>query len=346
MNQKLVAITMGDPAGIGPEIIVAAWQRLPEASRRRCFVVGRSEILKRASRDLGLSIPVQTIMQLPESFDDDSISCLEVGDTKSDSIEIGKCSATAGDVAFQSIIQATQLAIDGRISAMVTAPINKMALRMAGHEFPGHTELIAELCGVQFVAMMLYLSRGYVPSSTVGLGVAHATLHQALRSAIDSLNTDTILKTSQLTYEFFKRRLLAGGFQRPPHVAVAALNPHGGEAGLFGSEEINVIQPAVNMGIQLGLALNGPLPCDTLMARAVNGEFDAVVAMYHDQGHIAFKLLNMHRAVNVTLGLPIVRTSPAHGTAFELAGSGKADFGGLLEALRLADALASEKEVH
>ncbi len=340
MNHKPVAITMGDPAGIGPEIIVAAWNQLPAETRSRIFVVGRAQRLVAACKIAGIDVEVCTIAELPAEFSPRAIHCLEVADRWADEIPIGQCSAEAGEVAYQAIVAATRLAIEQRIAAVVTAPINKRALHLAGHNFPGHTELIADMCGVKFVVMMLYLSQAYVQASTVGLGVSHVTLHQPLRQAIDSLDSQMIFQTSELTCQFFDRRLRASQIDRPSRVAVAALNPHGGERGLFGREELDIIQPAVEAGIAAGLPLVGPLPCDTLMARAVMGEFDAVVAMYHDQGHIAFKLLNMHRAVNVTLGLPIVRTSPAHGTAFELAGSGKADHGGMLEALRLADQLA------
>jgi 4-hydroxythreonine-4-phosphate dehydrogenase len=234
------------------------------------------------------------------------------------------------------------MALDGLVDGIVTAPISKKALHLSGHtQWPGHTEMLADLCGVARTAMMLYLPpRCEAVRSPCGLGVIHTTLHTSMRNAINALSVDSILETAELATGFARRMLAAAGETREPRVGVAALNPHAGEEGMFGDEEIRIIRPAVEAGINRGLPLFGPLPCDTLMHRAADGEFDCIVAMYHDQGHIALKLIGLHQAVNVTLGLPIVRTSVAHGTAFDIAGKGIARSGSMAEATLLAGQLA------
>jgi 4-hydroxythreonine-4-phosphate dehydrogenase len=247
----------------------------------------------------------------------------------------GTLDARAGQAAYDAVVRAAQLALDGRVDAITTAPLHKEALRRAGHDYPGHTELLAEKCGAADFAMMLYLGPDAGLGSPGGLGVVHVTLHTALRNVFDELSEDAILAKALLADRFMAR---LSGIR--PRIGVCALNPHGGEGGLFGSEEQTIILPAVRRGLAEGLRLEGPLPTDTLMVQARNGRFDAVVAMYHDQGHIALKLLGMHRAVNVTLGLPIIRTSVAHGTAFDIAWCGRAETGSMIEALRVASRLA------
>jgi 4-hydroxythreonine-4-phosphate dehydrogenase len=245
--------------------------------------------------------------------------------------------ARAGEAAYKCVQLAARLAIEGTIDGIVTAPLSKAALQAAGHFYPGHTELLAEMCGVREFAMMLYLpgeGRGAtqrVPGEERGLGVAHVTLHQSLRSVFDDLTQEAIVEKCRLADDVMRRL----GVERP-RVAVCALNPHAGEDGLFGDEERTIIAPAVEMARRGGLNVSGPYPTDTLMIRARDGEFDAVVAMYHDQGHIALKLLGMHSAVNITLGLPIVRTSVAHGTAFDRAWQGNARTEGLVAAVETA----------
>jgi 4-hydroxythreonine-4-phosphate dehydrogenase len=226
------------------------------------------------------------------------------------------------------------LAIAGRLGAITTAPLHKAALWQAGHHYPGHTELLAELCGVSDFAMMLYLPPDERVCGPAGLGVVHVTLHTALRSVFAALTVEAIEAKIHLADSVMRRLKRA-----PPRIAVCALNPHAGESGLFGDEETTTIVPAVERARRAGVDVSGPFPTDTLMVRARDGEFDGVVAMYHDQGHIALKLLGMHRAVNVTLGLPIVRTSVAHGTAFDLAWQGQAEVGSLIEAVRVAAGL-------
>jgi 4-hydroxythreonine-4-phosphate dehydrogenase len=219
---------------------------------------------------------------------------------------------------------------------MVTAPLNKAALWAAGHRYPGHTEILAELCGVKDFAMMLYLGPDAFQNRSAGLGVAHVTLHTALRDVFKQLSTDAIVAKTHLVHHVTTQM----GVQCP-RIAICALNPHAGEDGLFGDEEQTTIEPAVRRARCDGLNVTGPLPADTLMVRARDNEFDGVVAMYHDQGHIALKLIGMRHAVNITLGLPIIRTSVAHGTAFDIAWKGRADHSSLIEAINVAAQLAA-----
>ncbi|MFM7137675.1 MAG: PdxA family protein, partial [Planctomycetota bacterium] len=221
-------------------------------------------------------------------------------------------------------------------AAIVTGPLHKEALHAAGYDVPGHTELLARGCGLpdDAASMMLWLPAR--TGATGGLGVVHATLHESLRTALDHLSADRIAAAGRRLHHGLSALL-----GHPPRIAVAALNPHGGEGGLFGDEEPRLVAPAVARLVAAGVAATGPLPADTLFVRAAAGEFDGVVALYHDQGHIPIKLLGMHRAVNVTLGLPLVRTSVAHGTAFDIVGRGKADAAGLLAAIDAAIRLAS-----
>ena len=263
------------------------------------------------------------------------IPCLVAGPPEAADAPPGQIDARAGQAAFDAVVAAARLALAGGVDAITTAPLQKEALQKAGHRYPGHTELLAELCGVKDFAMMLYLGPDATLRSPAGLAVVHVTLHTSMRSVLVELDEEGVLAKARLADRFMSRLM-----DSRPRIAVCALNPHAGEGGLFGDEESRIIRPAVARGLAEGLRLEGPLPVDTLMVRARDGEFDAVVAMYHDQGHIALKLLGMHRAVNVTLGLPIVRTSVAHGTAFDIAWQAKAKVSSMLEALRVASRLA------
>ncbi len=266
----------------------------------------------------------------------DVIPCLASGHDDILDIAPGTIDARGGQAAYDALLVAARLALAGEVDALTTAPLHKAALWRAGHKYPGHTELLAELCGVDDFAMMLYLGSGVEVRGPAGLAIVHVTLHMALADVFAALSPEAILRKARLV-----SRVMAEFKGSRPRVGVCALNPHAGEEGLFGGEELAIIRPAVERGLAEGLDLAGPLPADTLIARARDGQFDAVVAMYHDQGHIAIKLLAMHRAVNVTLGLPIVRTSVAHGTAFDLAWQGRAETAGMIEALRVAARLAN-----
>lgn len=344
LTKPLLAITLGDPAGVGPETIVGAWAdpRFHEACR--AVVIGRPEILRRAARLL--HSPVQIVeVETPEATPSSppTLPCLTCGSAAAEQAPPAVVDARSGQAAYDALLVAIDLALAGRVAGVVTAPLNKAALWAAGHHYPGHTELLAERCGVREFAMMLYLAPSEVLHGRVGLGVAHVTLHTALRDVFAQLTSPSIVSAAKLADGVARRLLRVHGLEGRPRVGVAALNPHGGEQGLFGDEEQRIIRPAVEQGLAAGLDLVGPLPCDTLMTRAAAGEFDAVVAMYHDQGHIALKLLGLHQAVNITLGLPIIRTSVAHGTAFDLAWQGRAEHSGLIEAVRTAAALARQR---
>ncbi|MDB5351614.1 MAG: 4-hydroxythreonine-4-phosphate dehydrogenase [Planctomycetota bacterium] len=331
-NRPLVALTMGDVAGIGPEVIARAWGESPLRTLARPFVVGDAEILRRAVAWVGGTAEVVSIAE-PETAEPSfhSIPCLDASDQRLDDVPVGRVDARAGRAAYDFLITAADLALAGRVDAITTLPLNKESLSAAGIAHPGHTEILADRCGVRDHAMMLYLG----PRDELdepGLGVIHATLHVALRRVFDLLTIESVREKIALADRSL-RPLTRG---RPPRVAVAGLNPHAGEHGLFGEEEGTILAPAVELARREGIDVTGPIAADTLFVRAIAGEFDAVVAMYHDQGHVALKTIGFDRAVNVTLGLPIIRTSVAHGTAFDIAGQGRAETTSLIEAVRVA----------
>jgi len=337
--KPILAITMGDPTGIGPETIVSALS--DERIYHVCepFVVGRPKVMQRAIELLGLPMKVQVIQRPEEAIGASRhlLCCLECGSEAADDLIPARIDARGGQAAYDALVMATGLVQRGEAAGVVTAPLHKVALHEAGHPWPGHTELLAELCGVDQYAMMLYLPPGGKNrGGPAGLGVIHVTLHMALRDVFKNLTVEAVCEKIQLAQNSFSRIRAALHLPREPKIGVAALNPHGGEGGLFGDEEATIIAPAVRWAQRQGWHVEGPYPTDTLMYRAANGEFDAVVAMYHDQGHIALKLLDMFEAVNITLGLPIVRTSVAHGTAFDLAWTGKAKSGGMVQAILTA----------
>ncbi len=346
MTKPLLAITLGDPAGVGPEVIVKALvnSRVHEACRPVVF--GHPAMLKKAVTLVGGSQQVVELADLDQMAnhpaESETILCLPVGNDNLLEVPAGSPiegpNARTGQAAYDAIVRATDEALAGTVQGIVTAPISKSALHAAGHrQYPGHTELLADRCGINDFAMMLYLPPDEVPACPAGLGVVHVTLHMALREVFENLNAEAITAKCRLA-----ERVMRDGFGlKSPRIGVCALNPHGGEDGLFGDEEIRLIAPAVAQAQSQGINATGPFPTDTLMGRARDGEFDAVVAMYHDQGHIALKLLGMHRAVNITLGLPIVRTSVAHGTAFDRAWQGTAESSGMVAALLTAAKLAT-----
>jgi 4-hydroxythreonine-4-phosphate dehydrogenase len=336
---------MGDPAGVGPEVIVGAWQNAAIHAACRPFVIGHPDVLTRAANLLKRNMYVveaSTVDDAKATGAHTVIPVLKGCNDDGADLPPGIVDARAGEAAYRCVRLAAELAIDREIDGLVTAPLSKSALHAAGHFYPGHTELLAEMCGVHEFAMMLYLPspspQPPSPSPHYGLGVAHVTLHQSLRSVFDDMTTAAIVEKCRLT-DGVMRRL--GVLQ--PRIAVCALNPHAGEDGLFGDEEKTIIAPAVAAARESGMDVAGPFPTDTLMMRARNGEFDAVVAMYHDQGHIALKLLGMHAAVNITLGLPIVRTSVAHGTAFDRAWKGIARTEGMVAAIETAAKLCASR---
>jgi 4-hydroxythreonine-4-phosphate dehydrogenase len=342
-NKPRLAITMGDPTGIGPEVVVGAWVRPETHAAVRPLAIAHPEILRRAAALLNAKV---AIVEVDDSAvatgawdsNTSTIACLSIGQDTVLDAKVSLADAHAGELAYRCVVTATELALLGHIEGLATAPLSKAALHAAAHFYPGHTELLAELCGVKDFAMMLYLPAGSLVRGPGGLGVAHVTLHQSLRTIFHDINTTSIATKCRLADQVMRRLGVVN-----PRIAVAALNPHAGEGGLFGDEELEIIAPAVEAARSAGIDAAGPFPTDSLMPRARDGEFDAVVAMYHDQGHIALKLLDMQSAVNITLGLPIVRTSVAHGTAFDRAWQGLASCDGMLAAVTTAAKLIANK---
>jgi 4-hydroxythreonine-4-phosphate dehydrogenase len=317
-------ITLGDVAGIGPEIVAKAWPAL--LNHCRPIVVGDPDWLRRGLELVDSHAAVRIVASPADAEPSpDSIPCLHATDQDLSCVSAGKVSAAAGRAAYDFLCKAIDLTRAGAADGIVTAPLHKEGLRGAGLPYPGHTEILAERCGVRAFAMVLAVE---------GLAVAHVTLHMALRDVFQHLSADGVVEKARLL-DGLLRKLLG----RRPRLGVAALNPHASDGGLFGDEEEKLIAPAVAAARAAGLDASGPWPTDTLFVRAKAGEFDGVVAMYHDQGHIALKLMGMGRAVNISVGLPLVRTSVAHGTAYDIAGRGIADAGSLVEATRVAAAL-------
>ena len=331
MNTKslpLVAITMGDAAGTGPEIITKSLA-LPEL-RAVCrpLVIGDAAAMTRALRFTGVSLKTRAIKDVAEATSaPGEIDVLDLANLDLATLKLGHVDPQAGHAAYEYIKLATELALAGRVSAVVTSSINKESLNAAGHHFDGHTGLLAHLCDRPDATMMLVADK---------LRVSHVSTHVPLRVAIDRVKPDRILTVLRLTHDAVRRL----GIDRP-RLAVAGLNPHAGENGLFGDEEEKFITPAIVQARALGLDVHGPFAGDTIFFRTLQGEFDAGVAMYHDQGHVAAKMLGIWRGVNVTLGLPIIRTSVEHGTDFANAGTGRSDPRSLNEALKLAAAMAA-----
>lgn len=336
--QPRIALTLGDVAGIGPEIVARAVTESKLRSVCRPIVVGNPEVFRRANALIGTNGSFECISS-PAQIDWNSarIPLWDPSNVDASTIPIGQIDASAGQAAYDYLVASAQAALRGEIDAITTAPLNKASLHAAGLNYPGHTEILADQCGVNEFAMMLYLPAGSLVRGTHGLGVAHVTLHTSIRSVPELLNQQHILETIELVDGFLKR---VGCHS--PRVGVCALNPHGGEGGLFGDEEQTLIRPAVQQACATGINAAGPIPADALLRRAVYGEFDGIAAMYHDQGHIALKLIGFESAVNVTLGLPIVRTSPSHGTAFDIAWQGKARAAGMIGAIECAARLAQQ----
>jgi 4-hydroxythreonine-4-phosphate dehydrogenase len=327
-------LTMGDVAGIGPEIIARSWPQLLECCRP--VVVGDVGWLRQALDLVGSKARVHTVNGTAEVEPTAAVvPCLPGSTEKLDRVAPGRVSAPAGKAAYDFLCQAIDRTLAGEAAGIVTAPLNKEGLHAAGLPYPGHTEILAERTGTSSFAMMLY-ARG--PELPAGLGVLHVTLHCALRDVFAQLSVEAILDKTRLLDNWLARLL-----GRRPRLAVAALNPHASDGGLFGDEEARIIRPAIEAARAAGLDASGPWPCDTLFVRARRGDFDGVVAMYHDQGHIALKLLGGMNAVNVSVGLPLVRTSVAHGTAYDIAGRGIADPSSLVEATRVAAQLVRKR---
>ncbi len=334
MNKEykpLLALTMGDAAGSGPEIITKALA-IPEISTIcRPVVIGDAATMQAALKITGAPGNIRSIKKLPEAiFQEGTIEVIDLQNIQLERLVRGRVDTMAGKAAYQYIKLATDMALSGECDAIVTSAINKEALNNAGYHYDGHTQLLAELCGVPFVAMMLVSGN---------LRVSHVTTHVSLHRAIELIRPERILAVLKLTQE----ALPLMGVNKS-HIAVAGLNPHAGEGGLFGDEEAQYITPAVESARKQGINVTGPLPPDSVFFRTAEGQFDAALAMYNDQGHIAVKMLGITEGVNITLGLPIIRTSVDHGTVFGKAGKGTADATSLVQSIKLAAVMSLKRK--
>lgn len=326
---NIIAVTMGDPAGIGPEIIIKSLVE-GELTGSPVVVVGCARTFQRI---LGLNITPRAELRIIERVADARfapgvINVIDEPLADVEALQPGVVQAQAGDLAYRCIKRATELAMSGDVKAIATAPLNKEALYLAGHHYPGHTELLAQLTGSKDYGMVLYTDK---------LKVIHITTHIALRKFLDTLNQDRVKTVVRIADTFLKRV----GYDNP-RIAVAGVNPHAGENGLFGDEEITIVGPAVEAMKAQGLNVFGPCPPDTVFMQCHEGMYDMVVAMYHDQGHIPLKLLGFYDGVNITAGLPFIRTSADHGTAFDIAWRGIAKAESMAVSIQLAMQITRE----
>jgi 4-phospho-D-threonate 3-dehydrogenase / 4-phospho-D-erythronate 3-dehydrogenase len=334
MTRPIIAITMGDAAGVGPEVIMKSLAHPEPYEWCRPLVIGDAMRLSEAGRIVGNNLSVRSLTpaELDQAaFTRDTVDCIDLKLIPS-GLPWGALSAVAGDAAFQYVKEACRLAVCGKVAAICTAPLNKAALHLGGHHYPGHTELLAALTGTDEVSMML---------STPHLKVTHVTTHIGLIDAIAKIEPGLVERTIARAHA-----VLVKSGNAYPKIGVCGINPHAGENGLFGrGEEAGKIEPAVAACREKGWNVVGPLPADTLFFLAQRGDFDMVIAMYHDQGHGPIKVLGIEAGVNITIGLPVIRTSVDHGTAFDIAGTGKADERSMLEALRQAAELAPKEPI-
>jgi len=328
MPRPLLAITMGDPAGVGPEVVLKALAEPALSEICRPLVIGSAAMLERTLSWTPLQLGIRPVAA-PEAAvgEAGTVDVLDLANVDATALPLGQLSAEAGRAAMDYVLRAYDLACAGAVAGMVTAPINKEATTLAGYPDLGHMDLFERLTGNKEHATMLV---------TRALRVVHLTTHYSLAEACRQVTRERVLRQLRLTHRSFE----SWGWARPT-IAVAALNPHGGEGGLLGREEIDAIAPAVADARAEGIDARGPLPADSLFPQALDGRYTAVLAMYHDQGHIAIKVHDFARSVSVALGLPFLRTSVDHGTAFDIAGRGIADPLSMVEAIRVAAELAS-----
>ena len=322
---------MGDPVGIGPEIILKTIAERSVYETCRPLILGDVAVMQGTNRWLGSGLRIRPV-DAPEAglYQSGSIDVIGLSDLNYGRLQYGYPTQETGRAMVAYVTQGTDWAIKGRIHGLATCPINKLAMHMAGIDFDGHTELLAQRTKTSDYVMMLAGSR---------LRVALATIHLPLSQVPKKLTTEAVFKAIRITEEALRNSF---GIPRPK-LAVAALNPHAGESGLFGDEEIRVISPALRQAAEAGVHVSGPYPSDTLFYWALKGRWDAVIAMYHDQGLIPFKMVHFADGVNTTLGLPIVRTSVDHGTAYDIAGTGRADPGSLVAAIQMAAQQATQR---
>lgn len=324
-SQKPIAITMGDPAGIGGEVVLKALASIPKRQLNRYCVLGDFDYLLQLSKLFKLGLSLVPVLEAQEAASlKGRVGVLDLGGAEK--VRMGAVSADHGRAALRYVTEGAKLALKKKVSALVTAPINKEATHLAGSPFPGHTEMLAHLSRTESFAMMM-----------VGgpFKIVLQSIHLPLRRAVDQIKPALVWKKLELTHKSLRQWF---GI-KDPRIAVAGVNPHAGENGAFGKEEIKVLNPIVRRARRKGWEVSGPHPPDTLFYRASQGKYDAILCMYHDQGLIPLKLAAFDSGVNLTLGLPFVRTSPDHGTAFDIAGKGKASPESMLAAIRLADRL-------
>lgn len=341
-NKPVIGITMGDPASIGPEIALKALLEDRVTSICRPVIVGDAEVFKQIASRLNLPIEINSISKVSDAeFKAGRADVLDLKNTDLSKITFGEVSAEAGEASFQSIKKVIDLALKGELSATVTGPINKKSINEAGHQFAGHTEIYAHYTNTQKYAMLLVEEN---------LRVIHVSTHVSLREACDLVKKERILEVTELLYNGLKSLGVSN-----LKIGIAGLNPHAGDSGLFGTEDDQEILPAVQEALKQGYDVEGPVPADTLFSKAVTGYYGGIVAMYHDQGHIPFKLtgfkwnaekkqMDSVKGVNITMGLPIIRTSVDHGTAFEIAGKGVASPDAMVLAIESAVQLAGNKK--
>ncbi len=328
----LIAVTLGDPTGVGPEVVAKALTSGRLNNVARSVVVGSVPVLDKALALIDSPLAAKAVEQPADGVGDEAIAVYEADVPSSlESLPYGEASADAGAAAVAWAKAAATLAWNGTVAGLATAPINKHAVNLAGHSDVGHQEIYQSMTGVEQVVTMLV---------TPGLRVVHLTTHRSLRVACDYVTKDNVLAKLRLTHDFFA----AQGFDQP-RIAAAALNPHAGEAGIIGTEEIDEIEPAVRAAREAGINATGPIPADSVFNQAIDGKFDVVLAMYHDQGHVAIKVHDWASSATMNLGLPFLRTSVDHGTAFDIAGQGIADFTGMVQAVRLAAAVAGNGSI-
>ena len=343
VKRPVIGITMGDPASIGPEITLKALNNPSIYEQAKPLVVGDLGMMYKARETVGLkNLKFHKISQVSEAlFEYGTIDVLDMGLVDSDKLELGKVSKEAGEAAFQYVVKVIELANKGKVDATVTNAFNKEAINLAGHHYSGHTEVYAEYTGTKSYTMMLALG---------DLRVVHVSTHVSLREACDRVKKDRVLEVIRIANDACKQLGI-----KNPKVGVAGLNPHSGEGGLFGREEIEEIIPAIEAANAEGILAEGPVPPDTVFSKARGGWYDIVVAMYHDQGHIPLKVVGFVydrdaqvweavEGVNITLGLPIIRVSVDHGTAFDQAGTGQANELSLMNSIDYAIRLAKNRK--
>ncbi len=318
---------MGDPAGIGPEIILKGFQHYSEDGPQRLLVIGDVKVLQDCGKLLQIQHAEIVSITMPEDYVEGKINVIET--TPAEYIEPGVVSKEAGALAYSYIELSIELALAEKINGVVTCPINKEALHKAGFKYPGHTEIYAEKCGVEKFSMMFTLE---------DVSIVHVTTHCSLRDALNLVTTERVTRNINL----LQNALLSLGFENP-RIAVGGINPHAGENGLFGDEEIIHVVPAIKEAQERGLDVTGPFPPDTVFMSAFKGQYDGVVAMLHDHGFVAVKSRDFEKGVNITIGLPMIRTSVGHGTAFDIVGKGIASEGSLLAAIDSATKMAEFK---